>query len=71
MKRRIKCTVCGKRFTPEKEAVYQATEKVSAIESFSKIARIIDVIDCPNCGCQHMLKIRMPVYEEDEHGIHD
>ncbi len=67
-----KCGVCGYRFTPTKEAVYTAEEPRSMTECFSKAPTRFSAIDCPRCGCQIALAIRVPrvnlapVVERDE-----
>lgn len=57
-----KCTVCRKRFVLNKENVYQASETLPFTKALSEIARVYDVTDCPKCGCQVLLKIRMPKF---------
>lgn len=57
---KIKCNVCGKRFTPKYEAVYQTVEKQSWTQALTSTPKTYDVIDCPKCGCQKPLGIRMP-----------
>lgn len=61
-----KCDVCGKRFIPRKEAVYQATEKLSVTEVLTRVPKMVDATDCPRCGCQILLKIRMPIVESED-----
>ena len=61
---KIKCKVCGKRFLPCKENVYQAFEPVPSLKALTEITRTYDVTDCPRCGCQQPLKVRMPIYKE-------
>lgn len=61
---KIKCGVCGKRFLPNKEAVYQTTESLSLGQVLTQVPKRYDVIDCPQCGCQQLLGIRMPKVAE-------
>ena len=61
---KTKCSVCGKRFAPCKESVYLASESTSLTDVFTKAPRVYDAIDCPGCGCQILLKIRIPKIEE-------
>ena len=68
----MKCKVCGKRFTPTVERVYQASEEVTIFSALTTAPRVYDVMDCPQCGCQQLLKVRMPRFnvgsevDEDE-----
>ena len=61
-----KCSVCGTKLLPQKESVYKVVEAVTALESLAKSRHVYDAIDCPRCGCQEVLKIRMPLYVEEE-----
>ena len=61
---KTKCSVCGKRFMPDKEFVYLASEGVSVVDAFTRVKRVYDATDCPRCGCQQLLKIRVPKIEE-------
>ena len=54
------CGVCGYRFTPTKEEIYTAEEPRSMAECLSKPITRFSVIDCPRCGCQITLAIRLP-----------
>lgn len=65
--RKKKCKVCGYRVTPTKEAIYTAEAPRSFTEVFSKPPTCFDVTDCPRCGCQIALSVRVPaVPERDE-----
>lgn len=55
-----KCGVCGYRFTPKKEEVYTAEEPRSMAECLTKAPTRFSAIDCPRCGCQIALAIRVP-----------
>lgn len=55
-----KCGVCGYRFTPTKEKVYTAEEPHSITECLTKAPTRFSAIDCPRCGCQIPLTIRVP-----------
>lgn len=67
-----KCGVCGYRFTLKKEEVYTAEEPRSMPECLTKPPVRFSAIDCPRCGCQIALAIRVPrvniapVVERDE-----
>lgn len=57
---KIKCSVCGKRFLLKKEDVYQTVESLSLTQALTSTPKTYDVTDCPQCGCQKLLGIRMP-----------
>ena len=59
----MKCCVCGMRLEPRKETVYQVSESLSVTQALTDTAKVFDAIDCPRCGCQHVLKVRMPRFE--------
>lgn len=67
-----KCGVCGYRFTPKKEEVYTEEEPRSMAECLTKPPVRFSAIDCPRCGCQIAIAIRVPrvniapVVERDE-----
>lgn len=53
----MKCKVCGKYFTPKKDAVYQVCETTGGL--INAVLKVFDAIDCPRCGCQRVLGVRM------------
>ena len=62
----MKCTICGKRFGVKKKFVYNVV--VNKNEGLIIPCNVIfDAIDCPECGCQHLLKARNP--REDEKAL--
>ena len=65
---KIKCSVCGREFTPRKEHNYKASEYITEGGLGSAVSgrterRQYDCFDCPMCGCQIVAKIR---YKKDE-----
>lgn len=57
----MKCSICKKRFHIEMFNVYQVNETVANIVGkYLPTDRVYDAIDCPSCGCQHLLKVRLP-----------
>lgn len=54
------CGVCGYRFVPTKENIYTAEEPRTMFETISKAPTRFSVVDCPRCGCQIPLAIRVP-----------
>lgn len=53
-----KCEICGKTFPLNKEYVYQIRKELPVLASLTEPAQTYDVIDCPFCGCQKILKTR-------------
>lgn len=62
----MKCDVCGKRFVPKKEAIYKVDENACISGILPGMQKAQDAIDCPKCGCQHVLKERLPKLEGGE-----
>lgn len=60
------CKVCGTRFEITKENMYLAREP-SGLSNYADPAKIYEAIDCPTCGCQRLLGIRLPKVEGKEH----
>lgn len=60
---KTKCTVCGKRFAPQKESVYLINGSAATLDILVR-AKNYDAVDCPRCGCQQVLKIRFPQIKE-------
>ena len=56
----MKCKVCGMRLKPTKETAYQVVESLSVAQVLTNTAKTFDAMDCPRCGCQLVLKVRMP-----------
>lgn len=61
---KLKCKVCGKRFLPHKETTYLVQEELSGLAALSATNRVYDAADCPRCGSQLLLGIRVPLYKE-------
>lgn len=59
MKRKQKCKVCGSRFYIDRKDTYQVYESVPMAKVFSENAKTLDAVDCPQCGCQQLLGIRL------------
>lgn len=60
MKRKQTCQICGNRFKVTKDQVYIVIEKQGFAASLTTPAPKFDAIDCPSCGCQQVLAVRMP-----------
>ena len=56
----MKCKICKRKFQLNKGQVYQVYEPKTMVQSFTETAKMFDVIDCPHCGCQHLLGERLP-----------
>lgn len=59
-KKKTECRVCGYRFTPERENIYTAEEPRSMAVMLTKAPTRFSAVDCPICGCQIALAIRVP-----------
>lgn len=57
MRKKIKCKICGKRFLPLAENRYEAKDNSLANLLASK-AEIMEMFDCPRCGCQVLANLR-------------
>ena len=52
--------VCGYRVTPTKEEIYVAEEPRGFMDALTKPPMRFSAMDCPRCGCQIPLAIRVP-----------
>ena len=59
----MKCKVCGRKFRLRKRKMYLAVEPRSLYERLTKPEKTYECFDCPHCGCQHFLNIRLPEYK--------
>lgn len=55
----MKCKVCGKRFRLIPENKYFACEALGALEALTKAGKTYECFDCPKCGCQNFVNIRL------------
>ena len=54
-----RCNVCGKWFAPKREKIY-------LVKNYNRGGLLTDAIDCPRCGCQKLLAVRITrVVERD------
>lgn len=60
------CVVCGHTIPLDKKDVYTVVERKGFVTSISNPAQYFDAIDCPVCGCQNALAIRLPKRKETE-----
>lgn len=78
-KKKTECRVCGYRFTPERENIYTAEEPRSMADMLTKAPTRFSAVDCPICGCQIALAIRVPrvdiavvrVFSDEKEVAHD
>lgn len=59
----MKCKICNKRFRPTSKMRYLATENIAPLSALTTARKIYECFDCPRCGCQNSVNIRMPEYE--------
>lgn len=59
----MRCNICRTKIKVTKENVYTAREKVetgvSAAFKSNLEPTLWDAVDCPNCGCQTLIKTRL------------
>ena len=68
-KKKTECRVCGYRFTPERENIYTAEEPRSMADMLTKAPTRFSAVDCPVCGCQIALAIRVPEKDRDNYFV--
>ena len=66
MMRKKKCTVCGFRFRPISTKRYEVKEPNGFMAVLTTGTKRFDAIDCYCCGCQHILKERIPKASKNE-----
>lgn len=59
LSKKITCGVCGYRITPKKEEIYVAEEPRAFVDALTKPPTRFNAMDCPRCGCQIMLSVRV------------
>lgn len=59
LSKKITCGVCGYRITPKKEEIYVAEEPRAFVDALTKPPTRFNAMDCPRCGCQIMLAVRV------------
>lgn len=58
MVKKIKCNICNHKFYIDKSAVKEVVENNGVTAAFNGV-KIFNAIDCPNCGCQKVLWVRL------------
>lgn len=56
----MRCSVCGKWFKIFRTVTYQVRDDPHGLAVLTNASTLKDAIDCPRCGCQHLLKVRVP-----------
>lgn len=49
-----------------KYRVYRVIEPQSITGAFSNPTKMYDATDCPSCGCQQLLKVRLPEVKDGD-----
>ena len=62
--KKIKCSICNYKFYIEKSKVKMVSESKGISGAISGNT-LFDAIDCPKCGCQNILKVRLNEIETD------
>ena len=62
----MKCKVCKKRFKPTKEDRYEVAESKSIIGAIATAEKKYDAFDCPHCGVQHLVNVRLERVKEHD-----
>ena len=57
MLKKQKCKACGFKFRLEKENRYLVRKGTSVAEALTERPIIIEMFDCPQCGCQNAVGI--------------
>lgn len=60
----MKCKICGERMRLKSENRYEVIEKPVGFDCLVKGITTYEAFDCPNCGCQNIVGIRKPKFEE-------
>lgn len=55
-----KCTVCGKLMRLNKVDKYDVVKKAVGLQTIVEADTLFEAFDCPRCGCQNLLNIRLP-----------
>ena len=68
--KKMTCTVCGRTFYPKAEYIARDRVKtgglLNAMSGNSEEAECYDAMDCPECGCQMILKKRLERLYNDQ-----
>ena len=64
--KKIRCKVCRTPFIPQKDALYLSAEKPAPLSALvSPPSRIYECFDCPKCGCQTAVNVRITPVEQE------
>lgn len=65
-KKLTECEICGMKFLLNKKDIYMVKKATSLSNALIGGGDIFDAIDCPTCGTQILLKIRLPKLQTDD-----
>lgn len=66
MIKKWKCKKCGHKVMPDKGMAYTVKESLPIIEVLKKSPQIFEAYDCPACGHQNLIGIRLEKYCEKD-----
>ena len=64
--KRKKCSVCGNKIKPVIGNTYLVREPLAPTQALTQAPKVFEAVDCPNCGHQILLAIRLPRIEKDD-----
>ena len=59
------CKVCKRRFVANKNDKYLAQGVRSITDAIMTAPVTYEAFDCPKCGCQNIVNVREPEYNDD------
>ena len=59
------CKVCKRRFTASKDNKYLAQKSRSITDAITPAPVTYEAFDCPKCGCQNIVNVREPEYNDE------
>ena len=57
----VKCSICESTFGYTKDDTYKVSKTIGS-EGLFRNVEVYDAVDCVDCGCQILLKIRYPKF---------
>ena len=59
------CKVCKRRFTASKDNKYLTQKSRSITDAITTAPVTYEAFDCPKCGCQNIVNVREPEYNDE------